>query len=170
MDTIRALIGPDTGEVAIWQFCVRAVVIFTFGVFCIRLAGRRTFSQYSPLDIVVYLLVGSNLSRTMTGKADFFGGLAATLVIVVLHRLLALATLRWRGLARLVKGEPRVLIRDGAIDRTALVRHGLSDADLAASLRLEGGVERAEDVHIATIETGGRISVVQGRKEQTPLR
>jgi uncharacterized membrane protein YcaP (DUF421 family) len=164
MDTIRALIGPDTGEVAIWQFCVRALVIFTFGVFCIRVAGRRTFSQYSPLDIIVYLVVGSNLSRAMTGKADFFGGLAATLVIVILHRLLALATLRWRGLARLVKGEPRVLIRDGAVDRAALVRHGISDADLAASLRLEAGADSAADVHLATIETGGRISVVRRRE------
>jgi uncharacterized membrane protein YcaP (DUF421 family) len=78
---------------------------------------------------------------------------------------LALATLRWQGLARLVKGEPRVLIRDGAVDRAAMVRHGISDADLAASLRLEGGADSAEDVHIATVETGGRISVVHRRKQ-----
>ncbi|USQ95250.1 hypothetical protein [Caulobacter sp. RL271] len=95
METFRTLIGPDTGEATALQLCARAVILFVFGVVCIRIPGRRTFSQITPLDIVVALIVGSNISRAMTGKAPFFGGLAATLVVIVLHRLLAMATLHW---------------------------------------------------------------------------
>jgi hypothetical protein len=47
---------------------VRAVLLFAFGIACIRIAGRRTFAHYSPLDIIVALIVGSNISRVMTGK------------------------------------------------------------------------------------------------------
>jgi uncharacterized membrane protein YcaP (DUF421 family) len=55
MDIIRALIGPDEGYQSALQLCLRAVFLFAFGVVCVRLAGRRTFSQAAPLDIIVYL-------------------------------------------------------------------------------------------------------------------
>lgn len=158
METIRALIGPDTGGASPAQLCFRALILFVFGIACIRIAGRRTFSQASPLDIVVAIVIGSNLSRAMTGKAPFFGGLAATLVIVVLHRLLAMATLRWSTIARWIKWEPAVLLRDGLPDRAAMARHGISDADLAEGLRMEQ-VEQPGDARLAVLEGGGKISV-----------
>lgn len=165
METFRALIGPDTGEATAAQLCARAVLLFAFGVLCIRIAGRRTFSQIAPLDIVVALIIGSNLSRAMTGKAPFFGGLAATLTVVVLHRLLAMASLRWAGMGRWVKGSPAVLVRDGVLDRVALRRHGVSEADLAEGLRMEQ-VAHPSQVRLATLENGGKISVI--RKARDP--
>lgn len=159
MEPLRALIGPDTGDAAIWQLCVRALILLPFGVLCIRIAGRRTFSQMAPLDIIVAIIIGSNLSRAMTGKAPFLGGLAATLVVVILHRLLAMASRRWGVMARLVKCAPVVLIREGQIDTTAMARHGIGKADLDEGLRMEQ-IENAADVRLATLEAGGKISVV----------
>ncbi len=166
METFRTLIGPDTGEATALQLCARAVILFVFGVACIRIAGRRTFSQITPLDIVVAFIVGSNISRAMTGKAPFFGGLAATLVVVVLHRLLAMATLHWSPLTRLLKSAPAILVRDGVADEAALRRHAISQADLAEGLRMEQ-VERLEEVRLATLEAGGKISVVPSRSTAT---
>ncbi len=166
MDTFRTLIGPDTGDATVAQLCVRAVLLFAFGVLCIRIAGRRTFSSITPLDIVVALVVGSNISRAMTGKAPFFGGLAATLVVVVLHRLLAMATLHWSPLARLLKSAPVVLVRDGVADPAALRRHEIGQADLAEGLRMEQ-VDRIEDVRLATLEAGGKISVIPASRGRT---
>lgn len=165
MEMFRILIGPDTGEATIAQLCVRAVVLFAFGVLCIRIAGRRTFSSITPLDIIVAIIIGSNLSRAMTGKAPFFGGLAATLVVVVLHRLLAMATLRWSALAKLLKGGPVVLVRDGVVDGAAMRRHQIGPADLAEGLRMEQAA-RVEDVALATLEAGGKISVVPVKAER----
>jgi uncharacterized membrane protein YcaP (DUF421 family) len=159
MDELRALIGPDNGDATTAQLCVRATIIFLVGVAYIRIAGRRTFSQASPLDIVVALVVGSNLSRTMTGKAPFWPALAATLLLVVLHRLFVMLTIRWNWLARLMKGQPVVLVRDGARDRRAMLFHGIGEADLREGLRLEQ-VEEVSQVRRATLEDNGRISVV----------
>ena len=161
MDWIRSVIGPDESAEP-WQICVRAVIIFAFGLACLRISGRRTFAQATPLDIFIAIVVGSNLSRVMTGKASFFGGLAATLLLVVLHRLLAMGTLRWNALAWLVKAPPAVLVRDGTIDRHALRRHGLSQEDLEEGLRMEQ-VEDCKEVRLATLEGGGKISVVRKR-------
>lgn len=162
MEWLQALIGPDTGAASPIQLCVRAIIILVFGVACIRIAGRRTFSQASPLDIIVAIIVGSNLSRCMTGKAPFIAGLSATLLLVVLHRLLALATLRWSPLSRWIKCDPIVLVRDGVRDEKALKTHGISEADLLEALRMEQA-ERVEDVHLAMLEGGGKISVVPAK-------
>lgn len=163
METFRLLIGPDEGANA-YQLCLRAVLLFAFGIACIRIAGRRTFGQYSPLDIIVALIVGSNLSRVMTGKADFFPVLAATLVLVVLHRVLALATLHWGWLSWLVKARPVRLISNGRIDEHALKRANISREDLEEALRHEQ-VNSPDEVAIATMEGGGEVSVVPARQE-----
>lgn len=135
MELLRTLIGPDDGAASAGQLCARAVILFLVGIAYIRIAGRRTFSQASPLDIVVALIVGSNLSRAMTGKAPFLPALAATLLLVVLHRVFAMLTIRWNWLARLMKAEPVVLVRDGVADRKAMLRHEIGDQDLLESLR-----------------------------------
>ena len=162
MEAFRQLIGPDDGASPA-QLCVRAVLLFVVGVAYIRIAGRRTFSHATPLDIVVAIIVGSNLSRIMTGKGAFWGGLAATLVLVVLHRLLALATLRWNWLAGIIKSEPIVLIRDGVVDAKAMRRHGLAECDLMEGIRLEQA-EQPADVKLATLEASGKISVIHDKK------
>jgi uncharacterized membrane protein YcaP (DUF421 family) len=161
MQWLTALIGPDEAP-SIPQFCVRAAVLFAFGIFCIRMSGRRSFSQASPLDIIVAIIIGSNLSRMMTGRVDFLGGLAASLVVVALHRVLAMAVLRWGWLERWIKGPSVVLVRDGRADRAAMVRHGVSEHDLMESLRLEQA-ETLDEVRLATLEDGGRISVIRTR-------
>jgi uncharacterized membrane protein YcaP (DUF421 family) len=162
MQTLYAFIGPEVGSATWWQLCIRAVLLFAVGVACIRIAGRRTFSQATPMDIVVAIIVGSNLSRAMTGRAPFLPAIAATLTLVALHRLLAMATLHWGPLARILKSTPAVLLEDGKVDQAALRHHGISEADLLEGLRLEQA-EHPEEVRLATLEGNGRISVVPRR-------
>lgn len=163
MEMLRVLIGPDDAP-SVAQFCIRAVIIFAFGIACIRIAGRRTFAQASPLDIIVAVMVGSNLSRAMTGKASFIGGLTATLVIVLLHRVLAMVSLRSERLARWIKCGPVTLISNGVIDRAQMTRHGIGESDLMEGLRMEqtGSVS---EVLLATLEGGGKISVIKRQED-----
>lgn len=159
MDWVQVIVGPDGGTPSVAQFCARAIILFVVGVLCIRVAGRRTFSNLSPLDIIVAIIVGSNLSRAMTGRAPFVPTIIATLLLVALHRLVAMATVHSNWLARFVKGKPVTLIRDGAIDRAALHRLNISEDDLLEGLRMEC-VEAPDHVRLATFERGGKISVV----------
>jgi uncharacterized membrane protein YcaP (DUF421 family) len=159
MEMFRVLIGPDEGPQTAAQLSVRALLLLALGVLCVRIAGRKTFAQASPLDIIVALILGSNLSRMMIGKAAFFPSLAATLTLVVASRLLQMATLHWGPLARLLKGAPVVLVRDGVVDSEKMHRHGISEAELAEGLRMEQ-YEKLQDIRLATLEGGGKISIV----------
>jgi uncharacterized membrane protein YcaP (DUF421 family) len=163
MELFRQLIGPDEGYQTMAQLSFRAVLLFALGVIYIRFAGRRTFSQASPLDIIVYLIVGSNISRVMAGKANFFPVMAASLTLVVLHRLLSYATLKKSVFSRLLKSEPVVIVRDGVADEKAMARHGISEDDLSESLRLKEA-ETVAEVHLATLERSGKMSVIPRKK------
>jgi len=158
MDIFRTLIGPDQGGQTMAQLSFRALILLLFGILCVRIAGRRTFSQATPLDIIVALIVGSNLSRVMTGGAPFWPACAATLVLVIAHRALAMASVRWPAAGRWLKSLPVVLVRDGVADDRAMARHGITP-DLKEGLRLQQ-LERVEDARLATMERGGRISVI----------
>jgi uncharacterized membrane protein YcaP (DUF421 family) len=159
MEMIRTLIGPDEGPQTALQLSFRALVLLAFGILCVRIAGRKTFAQASPLDIIVALILGSNLSRMMIGKVEFLPSVAATLTLVVASRLLEFATLRWGPLASLIKCGPTVLVRDGVMDLKVMHRNGISEADLAEGMRLEQ-FDKLQDVHLATLEGGGKISIV----------
>lgn len=111
MDIFRALICPDDGYQTMTQLSLRAVAMFAFGIVCIRIAGRRTFSQTVPLDIIVYLSVGSNLSRAITGKANVLPTMAATLALVIFHRLLTYLTLHRNFQSDWIKGFHRTCVR-----------------------------------------------------------
>ena len=166
MEFVRLLIGPDEGDANALQLSVRAVILLLFGIICIRISGRRTFSSRSPLDIIVATVVGSNLSRAMTGKAPFFAGLAATFVLVVLHRLLAWVSLRSTLIAQWVKFGPLPLVRDGIADTAAMRKEGISHEDLLEALRGEQ-IEDLATVRLANLEGGGKISIVPARKEES---
>jgi uncharacterized membrane protein YcaP (DUF421 family) len=147
--------GLDTA-----QLCARAGLIFAYGLMLVRVAGRRMFGRWSALDIIVSIMVGSNLSRALTGNAPLWGTLAATTLLVLLHWLLARAAAWSPALSRLIEGRSITLVRDGRIDERAMHLHGFTDADLREALRA-AGIDRAEDARLLALEASGKVSVLK---------
>lgn len=158
-ELVHLLIGTESGTITYWQMHVRAVTIFAIGLVLIRLSSPRIFSQATPVDIIMSIIIGSNLSRTLTGNAPFFPVVSATIFLVALHMGVRLASSRWRPLANLVKGQPCVLVRDGEIDWSAMHHCGIGKRDLMTAIRSSGG-EEVDAVSRATLERGGSITVV----------
>ncbi len=145
----------------IWyQECARAALIFVYGLVLIRIAGRRIFGKWSALDIVVSIIIGSNLSRALTGTAQLWGTLGATTLLVGLHWALASLVAASRGLSRIVEGDPVELARHGAPDTSVRARYAVSEADLNEALR-QAGVDDIAAARIVTLEPSGKITVVK---------
>lgn len=160
MEAFYNLIGQDGGDIRWWQMCARAAIIFIYGVVIVRMAGKRVFGKWTAIDIVLSIVIGSNLSRTLTGNAPFVETLAATAVLVVLHSMLIMVSVRWSGLGHLLKGKGVRLITDGVVDERALRRHGIGEQDLEEALR-DAGLEEPSGVRMAYLERNGDISVVK---------
>ena len=156
---LHAVVGREGEHIAWWQMCARATVMFLYGILLLRLAGTRIFGKSVPLDIVMSVIIGSNLSRTLTGNAPIVEVMIATAWLLALHWALAQLAHRSRGFSNLVKGKPHELVRDGAIDWGAMRHEGIGMRDLETALRDEG-VGGPEEVACATLERDGSITVI----------
>ena len=160
VDQTLALVFGTQLHVLWWQECCRAALIFVFGLALVRAAGRRSFSKWSALDIIVSILVGSNLSRALTGNAPFWGTLAATMVLMALHALLAHGAARDALCSRLFEGRPRPIGSDGRLDRDAMKRNAVSEADLMEALR-KSGISDLGQTKLLVLEPSGNITVLK---------
>jgi len=157
-----AIFGVEN-DLTIAQECARAVVVFVYGLLLLRLSGRRTFGNFSALDVIVSIIVGSALARAMTGSAPFAGTLAAAAVLVVLHVLLAKLVARSSSLSRIIEGQPVRLAQAGRLDDVARLAAMISEADLSGAMRQHGlnGLSDISKVDAVVLEPSGRISVLK---------
>lgn len=157
--TLAEFLGPQ-GHIAWWQECDRAIVVFFFGLALVRISGRRTFGKWAALDIVVSIIVGSSLSRAITGGAAFGGTMAASAAMMALHWVLAHLAARWPWLASVVEGTPIEVARDGLTNHPALLRNAITREDLLESLR-QSGVADVGGTKRVILEPSGKITVLK---------
>ncbi|HEY9505395.1 MAG TPA: YetF domain-containing protein [Gemmatimonadales bacterium] len=147
---------------------VRAAAVYAFALAVVRLGSKRFLSQASAFDVIVAIMLGSIMSRAITGS-PFWPTLLAGAVLVAAHWLLAALAYRLDWVGPLVKGQPRLLVRDGRTDREAMRRAGVSQHDLEQAVRIEAGETDLSRVREARLERDGSISVVTAQREPVVL-
>lgn len=156
-----------TGSVSLAQECARAALIFVYGLVLVRVAGRRVFSKWSAIDIIVSIMVGSNLSRALTGGAALAGTLAATTLLMALHWIVARVASVSPRVSRWVEGPAVRLGEHGSADAQRMRRHNVSEADLAEALRA-AGLDELAGARLLVLEPSGKINVL--KQPPTPVR
>lgn len=142
----------------------RAVVVYVAGLVMARVGDRRFLAKASAFDVILAIVLGSVISRAITGSAPFFPSLAAGIVLVVTHLAFAAASFRFSGFGKLIKGRPRVVVRDGEIVWDALRASHFSENDLRGALRAQAHVDDLSDVAEARLERSGEVSVVTRKR------
>ena len=159
MEQLHALIGTQGEDINWWQMSIRACLVFLIGVLIVRFASTRAFGKWSALDIILAVVVGSNLGRAMTGNAPFLATLVATCVLLALHDLLIRASARWSWVSLVTKGRSMLLVSNGAPVEAAMRRAGIGERDLHLALRSAGHAD-LDEVESVTLERNGDITVV----------
>jgi uncharacterized membrane protein YcaP (DUF421 family) len=155
-------IGGDfiSDDLTISHMIVRSAIVFLIGIVIIRIGKRRIFSAGTPLDLLMSIIIGSVLSRAINGNARFTESIVATVTLVALHWLISTVTYHSTRFNKIVNGEPRYLIEDGELHRSALRAAKISDADLQEALHLSG-YESPEQISHAWLERNGEISFIE---------
>ena len=166
MDTINFLFG-DGEHINMLQMSIRAFTMFIIMLVLIRLSGRRTFAKRSPFDTIVTIMLGAILARGVVGASGFVDTIVASAIMVAMHRAVAWLTVKNKKFERLVKGVYIKLYNNGALIDDALEKTGMSENDLHESLRLETKKLTLTEIDAAFLETNGRISFIEKRKEQS---
>src|SRR5205085_8726700 len=122
-ENLRTLFGegPELGAL---QMALRSAVVFVLALAMIRVSGRRSFGQRRPFDACTTVLLGAVLSRAVVGASPFWATVCAGAAIVALHRVVAMASVRWPAFETFVCGDKRELVTHGRRD-DAQMRAGL---------------------------------------------
>jgi uncharacterized membrane protein YcaP (DUF421 family) len=158
-------LGLRADELTFAHMAARTFVVFLFAIALMRVGEERMLGKNAGFDVMLGVILGSVLSRGINGQAAFYPTLGASLVLVLIHRLVAWASLYSHLVSLFAKGRERVLVRDGRIDQAELRRAMMTKDDLLENLRLHGNVNDFAQVQEARLERNGTVSVVK-RKTQ----
>ena len=170
MDAIEALLrtvlglGLDEKDINLAQISVRAVVVYIVTVLMVRLGKKRFMGRTTAFDVILGIMLGSIVSRAITGNAPFFPALVAAAVLLAMHSLFSWVAMHWRGFGGAIKGHSQVVVCDGEIDRKELRRAHMTERDLWEDLRGKS-ISRLEEVAEARLERNGSLSVIKAKQE-----
>src|SRR5579871_208635 len=145
MNLLHTLFGQGKDLNGLNMVC-RAVVSFFLTLLLIRIAGIRTFGKKTPFDNVITIMLGSIFSRVVVGASPFVATTLACLAFVLIHRLLAWASLYNETIGRWIKGEASTLYADGLPNEKNMRAARISKKDLAESIRQQINEDSLEHV------------------------
>jgi uncharacterized membrane protein YcaP (DUF421 family) len=160
------LLGPDgrATDLTLLHISIRAVFVFIVGLALVRIGDRRSLSEKTAFDAIFIVLIGSVLSRAINGTAPFFTTVAASAVLMVVHRVCAFGACKSHAFGKLIKGRPVTLVWDGEIDRAQMRRALVSEHDLEEDLRLDAKAEDISTIQFARLERSGDISFIKKKQ------
>lgn len=156
------LIGVDLelAQLTTMQTVTRTIIVYGVALLLIRLGKRRFLGGYTAFDILMGFVVGSILSRAITGRENLFSVSVVIATLMVVHYIISYITFLSSNASRVLKNEDRQLVEDGVVNEEAMRISKLGEKDLLQALRKKGGVESPEDVKSAYLERDGSITVI----------
>jgi uncharacterized membrane protein YcaP (DUF421 family) len=160
MEIINDLFGQGK-DLNILQMSLRAIVVFFIALALIRFTGMRVFGIKSALDTCIIIMLGSILSRAVTGASPFFPTVIASIVLMLIHKIIASISVSNQTISRLVKGTHVSLYKDGVLNEENLKKCALSYGDIMEEIRLDLHQDTMENIEEIFMERTGKISVIE---------
>lgn len=148
-----------------WQGLLRVLVVGVLAyaglVALLRWSGKRTLSKLNAFDFVVTVALGSTLATILLSKdVALAEGLLAIALLAGLQYVVAWGDVRFSWVGRLIKSEPRLLLRDGDFLEGAMRKERVTRDEILASLRKEG-IDDPAEAKAVVLETDGSLSVIR---------
>ncbi|GGK89196.1 DUF421 domain-containing protein [Rufibacter glacialis] len=159
-ELLESAVGIGADKLSVLHILVRSLLIYIIGIALVRLGKKRFLGKISAFDTVLAIIIGSLLSRAITDSDYFLHILAACLLLILLHRVFSLVAAYSDDFGALIKGNDRVILRNGELLHDAMKKSNLSEQDVIQSLRLNGNTDDVSKIRIARIERNGDISVI----------
>lgn len=166
-DFLQTVFGGDVPQrpLELLQIAARAFLLYVFGLALVRIGKSRLMAHHTPMDILVAIILGSLLSRGVTGSASLSGTAVSSAVLVACHWILTWIACKSHAVGNVVKGHVKLLVSEGAIDWNAMRGSHISEEDLREGMRHNGNVDDLSRVKRAYKERSGEISIVRRSTE-----
>jgi len=139
----------------------RAVFLYLFMLFLMRVIGRRELSSLSAVDLVLLIVLGDATQQGLT-QDDYSvtGAVIAISTIAALQVLVSYVSFRSRRVRKVLEGHPIVVIQDGKLLEQNLRRQRMTPDELAEEMRIQQ-IGSFEDVRWGILESNGSVSFVK---------
>jgi len=143
------------------DIALRAIVLYVFIVFVLRVVGRRELSSLSAVDLVVLIVLGDAIQQGLT-QDDYWvtGAVIAVSTIAALQVLTSYLSFRSKPVRRVLEGQPIVIVQDGKVIEDNVARERLTEDEIAEEMRLQQ-IASFDEVQWAILENNGQISFVK---------
>ena len=156
-------IGPDLNSL---QMSVRAIIIFFCAIVMIRYSGMRIFGIKSAFDICITIMLGAVLARAVVGASPFIPTIIASSMLVIIHKLLAMASMKNHWIGYLVKGNHLSIYRNGILNTKNMNTCSISYNDIMEEIRLSLHQNTLENIEEIFMERSGKISFVKKKSSK----
>ena len=145
---------------------IRTALVYLILFAVLRLMGKRQISDMQPFDLVITLLIADVASVPISDSAiPILHGIIPISTLYIMHRLVALLSLKSNSVRNIVCGRPIVVIAKGVVMEGAMRAANYTLGDLTEQLRIKD-VFSLSDVEYGILETNGSLSVL--KKAETP--
>jgi uncharacterized membrane protein YcaP (DUF421 family) len=140
---------------------LRAVVLYVFIVFVMRVIGRRELSSMTPFDLVLLIILGDAIQQGLT-QDDYSvtGAILAVATIATLQVFTSYLSYRSKKARTVLEGDPIVLVDHGQIVQGNLKRERMTEDEVAEEMRQQQ-IPSLDEVEWAIIEANGSISFIK---------
>ncbi|MGQ4721843.1 YetF domain-containing protein [Streptomyces tunisiensis] len=143
-----------------FRVLVMAALAYPILIAAVRASGKRTLSKMNAFDLVVTVALGSTLATILLNRqVALWEGAVALGSLVTLQFVTAWASVRFRGVRRLVKAEPTLLLHEGRLLHDAMRGQRVTPDEVRQAIRAQG-TGALELVHAVVLETDGSFSVI----------
>ncbi len=143
------------------EIFLRGSLTFVALLVMMRVIGQREAGGLGVTDILLVVLVAEAAAAGLHGDASSVtDGIALVATILFWSIAFDAIAYRWPKLGRFIKAQPRLLIKDGAVNSQVLRRELMTRDEVLSQLRLHG-IEDPAEIERAYIEPNGMISVLR---------
>jgi len=163
LDLKKIFLG-DLQWYTLLEVALRAIILYSYAYFLIRLLGKRGTQKLTILEVVLIIALSSVVGSPMVQlELALLPSLLIMTIIMFLEQGIISLTKRYDSFRRLVEGKPVLLIENGLIDYKALKKERITKHDMFTELR-DKGVENLGEIKRAYAEKTGTISVYRLEK------
>ena len=143
------------------DIALRAIALYVFVVFIMRIIGRREISTLTPFDLVLLIVLGDAIQQGLT-QDDYSvtGAIVAVSALAVMQVTTSYISYRVKPFRKVLKGEPIILIEDGKLLSQNMRRERVTADDVAEEMRTQQ-IATFDQVQRAILESNGTISFIQ---------
>jgi uncharacterized membrane protein YcaP (DUF421 family) len=129
----------------------------------VRVAARRFPSEAAPFNVILGVMLGAILSRTIIGPSSMIPTIACAVLLVLIHWLVGRVSFHRVRLGDFLQGRPDGPVQDSRHDADSFGTDHSMEANLDQTLRFWGGAADLSDARLVTLQRGGHISFARRR-------